>query len=145
MEDAMTQMNTLAALTLTFSLMLPFAPGCAVDTGDGDDAYHDDETVDDTSEMLASADAGCAGYTCTITGAAYQGAQVRVSCGNEYTVMRFCYSLEGECGPNAPKVGDQVCLADAPDGSYAIDTQCQDDPCCIPCPKDGVAPAPAAE
>ncbi|MEZ4445120.1 MAG: hypothetical protein R3B72_38965 [Polyangiaceae bacterium] len=75
-----------------------------------------------------------AGLPCLVMPPERKGEEIRVTCDGEYTVMVFCYSLEGECGQNAPKAGDLVCLANAPDGSAAQKTTCEEDPCCIPCP-----------
>ena len=102
------------------------------------DSEFDSESVAEMEYATVAPDA-CDGYSCTITGAAYQGLEIRVSCGNEYTVMAFCYKANCE---TVPGVGDTICLQDAPDGSNRIDTQCLNDPCCIPCddePQDDVA------
>jgi len=121
-----------AALLATFSTV-----GCMVDT-DSAPPFEEASLGDEhgqVSEALEIGAAGCAGYECTVTGQAIAGAEVRVSCAGAFTVMAFCYSLAGNCGPNPPNVGDSVCLADPPDGTIRRDTECLNDPCCIPCKK----------
>ena len=113
------------AAVITVGLM-----ACAVDTSDPL------EPIDVSEDALAAGD-DCP-YECTIEGRAFGGEQIRVSCAGTHTVMMFCYSLEGECGPNPPNVGETVCLSAAPDGSHAQEVECQNDPCCKPCEDDPV-------
>ena len=138
------KITNLIASSLTFGIIATaLVPGCAVDATD--DQLEELELVDDAEEAL-TAPADCTGFECKVLGVASQGSSFRVTCEhdkNEHTVMRFCYSAEGECRYKNVETGQTVCLEDEPDGrsGYWQQTQCLDDPCCVPCPDEDAAAA----